>query len=186
MKVQLGTGNKPLDGYVNCDVRELPGVDKVFELEKDFPYPFDNESVERVFTEETLEHLSWRLQPKIFRELARMLAPGGEVVIHVPDVGKMAEYYVRGEVCTCVPHKAPTLADFKPDPNCPNCGGTARVSTDRWLAQMCGAQKHPWDVHKTMFTSEMMTRLLEGAGFTEIAYTDHPYKLRVSARKPPA
>jgi hypothetical protein len=49
---------------------------------------------------------------------------------------------------------------------------------------MSGAQKHPWDFHKTMFTAEMMSKLLEDSGFTDIAYQEHPYKLRVSARKP--
>lgn len=182
-RLHLGAGPKVLDGYINCDCRDLPGINKVFDLEKDFPYPFEDDSIGHIHSEETLEHLSWRSQNRIFEQFQRILFKGGSVSLQVPDVGKMCENYVNKEICDCVPHKSETLEGFKAKPDCIKCGGKAKVNPTRWLMAYCGAQKHPWDTHKTMFTKEYMTELLTKHGFGDIKYEDHPYKIKVTAKK---
>lgn len=182
MKLHLGAGNKIIPGYTNCDFRSLPGIDKIFDLET-FPYPFKDNSVSYILTMETLEHLSFVHMPKIFKELYRILEPNGMLSIQVPDIGKMCEYYVNKEICPCVPHKVKNDADFLPDPNCSLCKGTAKINNIRWTMAFCGAQKHPLDFHKMMFTKENMTDLLKSAGFDHIKFTDHVYKIKVVADK---
>jgi ubiquinone/menaquinone biosynthesis C-methylase UbiE len=184
MKIYLGCGPKILDGYVNCDCRDLPGVNKVFDLEKDFPYPFTDGSVDHVFTEETLEHLSWRLIDKIFVEVHRILKIGGTILFQVPDIGEMCKNYVLNEICDCVPQKAKKTSDYKALPNCEKCKGKGKIHPQRWLLAFSGAQKHPWDVHKSIFTKEIMSEKLIKAGFKEIKFENNPYKIVVSAKKP--
>lgn len=180
-RVHLGCADKIMPGYVNCDSRSLPGVDKVFDMET-FPWPFDSGTVGYILTMETLEHLSWRVQEKVFAEIYRILDVGGRISIQVPDIGQMCMDYVNGTICDCVPHKA---ADdgFKAKADCPKCAGLARVNPTRWVMAFCGAQKHPWDVHKTMFTKEYIEELTAKSGLKVVKYDAHPYKIKVLIEK---
>lgn len=181
MKINLGSGPNSKTGYLSCDSRKLPNVDKVFDFEV-FPYPFKDSSVEEIYSCETFEHLSWRAQSKVFEELFRILKPKGLVNIQVPDIGEMCRNYVNNEICDCVPHKSETDT-FHANPDCPKCLGKGKINPTRWVMAFCGAQKHPWDYHKTMFTKESMTNYLTSAGFTGIEYIYHPYKIKVKAIK---
>lgn len=181
-RVQLGAGEKPKAGFINCDCRKLPGIDKVFDLEK-FPWPFDGGTVGYILTCETLEHLSWRSQEKVFAEMFRILDRKGHIHIQVPDIGAMCKNYVFNEVCDCVPHKSETDT-FEAAPDCPKCEGVGKVNPTRWLMAFCGAQKHPADTHRTVFTKEYLEDLATKAGFVVLSYEDHPYKIKVLLEKP--
>ncbi len=181
MNIHLGAGNNIKNGWVNCDCRPLPGIDKVFDVEV-VPWPFSDGVASKIITHEMLEHLSWRNQAKVFKEIMRVLKKGGQIEIQVPDIGMMCANYVNNEICDCVPHKEPPEG-FKSDPNCRECKGKGIVNPMRWLQALCGAQKHPWDVHRTMFTREYLDQLLQSAGLTVVRYDKHPYKLKVLAEK---
>lgn len=181
MKIHLGCGSKIIEGFVNCDSRKLPGVDKVFDMEK-FPWPFEDGSISYVYTVETLEHLSWTIQKQIFREFYRILKDVGQVSMTVPNIGQMCKDYVDGAICECVPHKSKT-DEFKANPNCKNCNGKGRVNPTRWIMAFCGAQKHPWDFHKTMFTKEFLEETCAKANLKVAKYEDHPYKLKAFLEK---
>jgi ubiquinone/menaquinone biosynthesis C-methylase UbiE len=68
MKLNLGCGNKILDGYLNVDKFDYYNVDKVHDLEK-FPYPFDNDSVDEILLSHVLEHIGQ--DPNIFNEILK-------------------------------------------------------------------------------------------------------------------
>lgn len=85
IKVNLGCGRFPKEGFVNVDWVKTPGVDRVHNL-MELPYPFEDESVELVEADHVLEHL-----PDCFgimRDVHRMLVPGGRVVIRVPHFSR--------------------------------------------------------------------------------------------------
>lgn len=105
MKLNLGSGNDPKDGYINCDFLDLPTVDKVLNC-VDFPYPFEDNSAEKIMAVDLIEHLpnfTKDDRPMIIafiEECYRILKPGGELYIQTP--GYNAEFlwqdptHVRG------------------------------------------------------------------------------------------
>jgi predicted SAM-dependent methyltransferase len=182
MKINLGAGPHAKPGFVNCDCRGLPGVDRVFDL-ADFPWPFEDRSAEYICSEETIEHLPYLVVENFFKECYRILAHGGSLYLQCPDIGTMCEMYAANEVCDCVPHKAERFEDFKSDPECPKCHGMARINFTRWLMAFIGAQKHEWDFHRMIFTREILHDYLKKAGFHNINFRNNIYKLKVTAVK---
>lgn len=85
MKLNLGCGDKKHDGYVNVDICGNP--DLVCDLSK-FPWPFDNDSVDEVFSEHFLEHAED--YERTILEIHRILKPGGVIHFVVPYFKSMA------------------------------------------------------------------------------------------------
>lgn len=180
MKLNLGSHNKRIDGYTNIDILDLPEVDIKHDLTK-LPWPFEMSSVEEIFAEEFLEHISWRKCEAILNECYRILMPGGKLKIQVPDIDAMCR--MIDERCHCVPKKTKSYDDFKADPNCPICEGKARINPERWHIAFVGAQKHEFDVHRNVFTPYGLREQLEKANFKNIIRKPNIYKLIVEAEK---
>jgi predicted SAM-dependent methyltransferase len=83
LRLHIGCGDKPLPGWVNIDrVARAPGV--VTELDiTNLPYP--DASVDAVLAEHVFEHFTFVEEQLAWREMARVLRPGGTLVIEVPD-----------------------------------------------------------------------------------------------------
>ena len=81
VKINLGCGDKYLQGYINCDVLTLVKADKYFDLNK-FPYPFNKESIDEILLDNVLEHLDDI--PAVMRELHRIARSKCIIRIYVP------------------------------------------------------------------------------------------------------
>lgn len=85
MKLNLGCGQNRMEGYVNTDKEPLVEPDVVMDLE-DFPWPFDDDSVDEVVANHVLEHVG--ADPQVFlgvmQELYRVCRPGALLRIAVP------------------------------------------------------------------------------------------------------
>jgi SAM-dependent methyltransferase len=82
LRLNLGSGDTPREGFVNVDVRPgVPGVDVVHDLDV-YPWPFDSECADEVVMVHCLEHLADR--NRAMKEVYRVLRPGGVARITVP------------------------------------------------------------------------------------------------------
>lgn len=86
VKLNLGSGSKRINGFVNVDKFKHPNVDIVHDLNV-FPYPFKSDSVDYIFMSHALEHLDNPFN--VLLECHRILKLGCELYIVVPhkDIG---------------------------------------------------------------------------------------------------
>lgn len=85
IKLNLGCGQNPRDGYVNVDKYDSFAPDVVWDLEV-APWPFDTGSAAEVVMHHSLEHMGATVEGflSIMRELYRVCAPGAQIHIAVP------------------------------------------------------------------------------------------------------
>ena len=82
MKINLGSGGEPREGYVNVDCNpRATKVDIVWNLDN-YPWPFGDNSVDEVFMDQCLEHLGDH--NRAMEEIYRVLKKGGVAKISVP------------------------------------------------------------------------------------------------------
>lgn len=80
MKLNLGCGRNPIDGYVNLDIAPLPGVDVVHDLEQ--PLPFDDDIFDEIVGVDLIEHIRDPLA--LMQELWRVAKPGCKLRFELP------------------------------------------------------------------------------------------------------
>ncbi len=79
MRLHIGCGDKILDGYVNVDLFGKPDV--VCDLTI-FPWPFEDNSADEIFSEHFIEHVIDYEQTIL--EMYRILKPDGKLHFRVP------------------------------------------------------------------------------------------------------
>ena len=84
MKIELGCGACPTEGYTHCDkYRHSPHVEMVFDLEN-IPWPFCEEMVEEILATDVFEHLDMHVQ-RWLDECWRVLKPFGLLNMRLPS-----------------------------------------------------------------------------------------------------
>ena len=90
IKINLGSGNDPKNGYINVDMLKRNDVDLVHNL-MNFPYPFADNSASEIMAVDVLEHLAHYTDDKkptmiaFIEECYRILKTGGILYIQVPS-----------------------------------------------------------------------------------------------------
>jgi ubiquinone/menaquinone biosynthesis C-methylase UbiE len=97
-KLNLGAGGNILDGWCNIDLREGEGIDLVCDVSKELP--FNENTIERIYASDVLEHIMYAQVPATLREWYRVLAPGGTVTIKIPSLSTITLRYVRHDIDT--------------------------------------------------------------------------------------
>jgi predicted SAM-dependent methyltransferase len=87
--LNVGSGNHPLPGFLNIDV--VPQADLRHDLSKGLP--FSDGTVDGVFSEHFLEHLTQAQGLAFLRECRRVLKPGGVARIAMPDLDELVRRY---------------------------------------------------------------------------------------------
>lgn len=84
-KLNLGCGEDKKEGYVNVDHQASVSPDVRHDLNA-FPYPFPDDFFHLIEASHVLEHLESPFS--VMRELERILAPGGKLIIKVPHFSR--------------------------------------------------------------------------------------------------
>ncbi len=89
VRLNLGCGHVPLEGYLNTDMRALPGVDIVAEVSD---LPFEAGQAREIFSAHLLEHFPQeRLVRALLPHWYMLLADGGEFRAITPDGAAMID-----------------------------------------------------------------------------------------------
>lgn len=80
-QLNFGCGHDIKKNWVNVDIAQFKGVDKTFDFDV-FPYPFDNDYFDQIYTDNVFEHLIDI--PRVMKELHRISKNRGELRIIIP------------------------------------------------------------------------------------------------------
>jgi len=107
-KLNLGCGGKPIEGFVSVDIYKSPKIEEVFDM-GDIPY-LDN-TIGAIYSEHSLEHVSFERVEEVLKEWNRVLEPGGELILYMPDFELCCQGYLNAPLEH--PHFMNTRAWFK-------------------------------------------------------------------------
>jgi len=145
--LHLGCGGRRADGYCNVDITPQDSVDVVDDVSKLSRFP--DGYARSIYACHVLEHFSHKQVPEILDRWFRVLMPGGEIRISVPDIDRIVRIYTKN------------WTHFQTDGNSP------------WIGLLYGGQLDEYDFHKTGFNFCWMNLLLRNAGFVDIREYPH-------------
>jgi len=91
-RIQIGGGKHTLEGYLNIDI--VPPADLICDVREGVP--LGNNCCDFIFNEHFFEHIDYPISAKkVIREFYRILKPGGQVVLGVPDSELAAKSYIK-------------------------------------------------------------------------------------------
>ena len=89
-KLQIGAGRSALEGWLNTDIAELPGL--AF-LDAAAPFPLEDRTFRYVFSEHVIEHLTLEQADVMLAESFRILEPRGRIRIATPDLRRLVALF---------------------------------------------------------------------------------------------
>ena len=179
IKINLGCGARPFVGkeWVNVDsgidfdmlrakkgpFSDAPdyGEDTITVIGDALNLPFPDNYADYLESQDMVEHLPFYLQPALYKEMFRVLKPGGELRVSTVDFSSLARIW---------------LEEVDNNPN---------VTSDDYVnvqEMIYGNQFHDGEYHKTAYSPTLASTLLNGAGFTDVTITIYP---RFSLEFPP-
>lgn len=95
--IDIGSGPHPrIDADVRMDIHNWPGVNCIHNL-METPYPFHNNTFEKAYMGDVLEHISIFDVDNVLSEVNRILKPGGILEVTVPDARWIFERIIRDD-----------------------------------------------------------------------------------------
>ena len=96
LRLNLGSGHVPREGFVNVDARKLDGVDVVADVRK---LPFEPGTVEEIYSSHLVEHFPIEeLRRVVLPHWRDLLRPGGRLVAVIPDAETMIHEAAEGRM----------------------------------------------------------------------------------------
>lgn len=167
MKLNVGCGGRKIEGYTGVDAVERPAAQIVAQAHA---IPLESGSVDEIMAIHLLEHVHVWEAPILLKEWHRLLKPGGELILELPDLEKCCRNVVDGRMKGGKDPDQLTLWGLFGDPR----------------------QQDPFMAHKWAYTFKSLAPMVEAAGFegvTERQTKWHPAgrdhrDFRLEARKP--
>ena len=158
-RLNLGCGDKILEGYVNVDVAPSRGgraPDVICDLHD--LARFESGSVDEILSVHVVEHF-WRWEViGVLKEWVRVLKPGGTMILECPNLISACEAVLAD------PERA-TL---------PGLEGQRSM----WVLYGDPSWKDPLMCHRWAYTPQSLGAVMHEAGFTQIRQEPAQYKLR--------
>lgn len=106
MFLNLGGGNFHQSGWLNVDYpfekraykQKRENIDIVHNFMEMKPLPFEDNSIEIVYTEHCIEHLLYAAVKYLFADVYRILVPGGVLRISCPDADILYNMYKSSKI----------------------------------------------------------------------------------------
>lgn len=92
-RLHLGADPIILPGWINSDISPLHS--DIITIDATEPLPFPENSLEAVFCEHLIEHLSFTAGQTMIAEVFRVLRPGGIFQLSTPDLQRLCEFLVN-------------------------------------------------------------------------------------------
>jgi predicted SAM-dependent methyltransferase len=92
VRLQLACGSHALPGFINIDWRETTATDLLCDIRR---LPFPAGSVTEIQCYHALEHFNRKEAERAVEHWASLLAPGGKLVLEVPDFAGLAKRYLK-------------------------------------------------------------------------------------------
>lgn len=163
IRVEIGA-NRVRPGWVDIDHKT--GTCKDIMLD---PLPFEDNTVDVFYMSHVIEHIPIRKVPELFKQFHSKLVPGGTLRIVCPDLRRLAQAYVSGDL----PFFENFVARTDALHNSLGIGGRfvnniVSYGSDTQLYSRSGEVKLAGIAHIAGYDAEMMTTLLKGAGFPRV------------------
>jgi len=159
LKLHIGCGDIYLDGWVNIDL-DSDRADVKHDLTR--PLPYDENSVDFIYSEHFIEHLTVDEGLKMLKECHRILNPGGVLRVATPDLDFLVNQY---------------KTSWK-DQDWIKTFGYEWLETRAEMLNLCF---HEWG-HKYLYNQEELARRLREAGFLKMVRKELNESLHVELR----
>ena len=200
IKLNLGCASRLLDGYINIDIDSIDSIksrypnvkvddNRKFMQGNIFNLDFSNETIDEIRADALIEHLSFKEEPLFFKEIIRLLKPGGLFRFETPDF----EWTIK----TWLEAKDDWLdffSDTKEAIESKHWFGTHSYSFDnRWgyvMASIFGPQNSEGQFHKNAYTECKIMAICKKIGLDKPEITRYRWKkdrdvmLKVKVFKP--
>lgn len=93
--INLGCGDIIAKDFINIDFFNMRGLDYMADLR--YPLKIDDDTVDGIICEHTMEHLTYADDDKLLAECYRIMKKDGVIRIILPDVSLFCEHYVAND-----------------------------------------------------------------------------------------
>lgn len=179
VKLNLGCGDDIREGYVNVDFRATGAAVQIEDLSR-FPWTFVDNSAAEILMLDFLEHFPYRMTTHILLECYRVLRPGGELVIQVPDTMHIARALCREGTYLCNRCGQRMYGQDTGEylDRCPGCGQHVQEISEAAMMRLFGGQDYVGNDHRTCFTQQTLYEKAFACGFTsaKMEEIEHQFK----------
>lgn len=161
MKINIG-GQKGRDrfpsGWTIVDMRDH--ADVVMDISKS-KLPFDDNSVDAIYTSHTFEHIFPDRLPFVLSECRRVLKKNGVIRIVVPDIDIALKAYASRDMGVLKDSRNPRKLDCLP--------ALPIYFLSSWFFTYRAGEPRIFDGHLNVFNKQALSHFLSQSGFTRIS-----------------